>query len=74
MKDASGRILSQGMTAPRVRPLCGMRARPDGGFYKHFGSKDDLLMESLSQAFEEIGDRLVQAAEQSEPGRHGRRW
>jgi TetR/AcrR family transcriptional repressor of nem operon len=38
-----------------------------GGFYKHFGSKDELLMESLSEAFQEIADRLVQAGEQSQP-------
>jgi TetR/AcrR family transcriptional regulator, transcriptional repressor for nem operon len=38
-----------------------------GGFYKHFESKDALLMESLSEAFEEIADRLAQTAEQSQP-------
>ena len=36
-----------------------------GGFYKHFGSKDDLLVESLSEAFREFTDALVRAAEQS---------
>ena len=39
-----------------------------GGFYKHFGSKDDLLVESLSEAFREIIDTLVRAAKQSPPG------
>ena len=39
-----------------------------GGFYKHFGSKDELLMESLSEAFQEIADRLADAGEQSQPG------
>jgi TetR/AcrR family transcriptional repressor of nem operon len=38
-----------------------------GGFYKHFGSKDELLMESLSEAFQQIADRLAQAGEQSKP-------
>jgi TetR/AcrR family transcriptional repressor of nem operon len=38
-----------------------------GGFYKHFGSKDDLLLESLSEAFREIADDLARAAEQSHP-------
>ena len=37
-----------------------------GGFYKHFGSKDKLLVESLSEAFREIADTHV--AEQSPPG------
>jgi len=39
-----------------------------GGFYKHFGSKDDLLVESLREGFREIEDTLVQAAQQSPPG------
>jgi len=39
-----------------------------GGFYKHFGSKDDLLIESLSEAFREFTDILVRAAQQSLPG------
>jgi TetR/AcrR family transcriptional regulator, transcriptional repressor for nem operon len=33
-----------------------------GGFYKHFTSKDELLMESLREAFREIADRLSRAA------------
>jgi TetR/AcrR family transcriptional repressor of nem operon len=36
-----------------------------GGFYKHFGSKDELVMESLREAFRDIGDKLVRVAEQS---------
>jgi TetR/AcrR family transcriptional regulator, transcriptional repressor for nem operon len=40
----------------------------NGGFYKHFGSKDDLLRESLSVAFREIADRLTQVAAKSKPG------
>jgi TetR/AcrR family transcriptional repressor of nem operon len=39
-----------------------------GGFYKHFGSKDDLLLESLREGFREIEDTLARAAEQSSPG------
>ena len=38
-----------------------------GGFYKHFESKDELLLESLKEAFRDIGDTLVHAAEQSHP-------
>jgi len=38
-----------------------------GGFYKHFGSKKDLLIESLRKAFREITGTLVRAAEQSHP-------
>jgi TetR/AcrR family transcriptional regulator, transcriptional repressor for nem operon len=39
-----------------------------GGFYKHFGNKDDLVMESLREAFKETVKFLTQAAEQAQPG------
>jgi TetR/AcrR family transcriptional repressor of nem operon len=39
-----------------------------GGFYKHFGSKDELLIESLKEGFRETIDTLVRAAEQSSSG------
>jgi len=39
-----------------------------GGFYKHFGSKDELLIESLKESFRDIIDTLVRAAQHSPPG------
>jgi TetR/AcrR family transcriptional repressor of nem operon len=39
-----------------------------GGFYKHFGSKDDLLLESLREGFREIEDTLADAVRESPPG------
>jgi TetR/AcrR family transcriptional regulator, transcriptional repressor for nem operon len=39
-----------------------------GGFYMHFGSKDDLLVESLHDGFAEIVGILARAAEQARPG------
>jgi TetR/AcrR family transcriptional repressor of nem operon len=38
-----------------------------GGFYKHFGSKDELVMESLREAFQEMADFLAHAAQKSQP-------
>ena len=40
-----------------------------GGFYRHFESKDDLLVEAVSLSLHEIAERLVRAAEGAEPGR-----
>lgn len=34
-----------------------------GGFYRHFKSKDDLFAEAVAEAFREIGDSTVAAAE-----------
>jgi TetR/AcrR family transcriptional repressor of nem operon len=40
-----------------------------GGFYRHFGSKDDLVAEAVAVAFEEISERLVRIAEAAPQGR-----
>ena len=67
LKDASRRVRAEGMTGAAVSAVMRDSGMTHGGFYKHFGSKDELLMESLSEAFQEIGDRLARAAEQSQP-------
>lgn len=36
-----------------------------GGFYKHFESKDELLLESLREAFQESADKLTAVVERS---------
>jgi TetR/AcrR family transcriptional regulator, transcriptional repressor for nem operon len=65
VKDASRRVRSEGIAGAAVSAVMRDAGLTHGGFYKHFESKDELLMESLSAAFEEIADRLVHAAEQS---------
>jgi TetR/AcrR family transcriptional repressor of nem operon len=67
VKDASRRIRNEGITGAAVSAVMQDAGLTHGGFYKHFGSKDELLMESLSEAFRDITDRLAQAAEQSQP-------
>jgi len=67
VKDASRRVRSEGITGAAVTAVMRDAGLTHGGFYKHFGSKDELLMESLSEAFQEIADRLAQAGEQSPP-------
>jgi len=67
VKDASRRIRAEGITRTAVSAVMRDAGLTHGGFYKHFGSKDELLMESLSEAFQEIADRLAHAAEQSQP-------
>jgi TetR/AcrR family transcriptional regulator, transcriptional repressor for nem operon len=67
VKDASRRVRTEGLNGAAVASVMRDTGLTHGGFYKHFGSKDDLLMESLSESFREIADALVHAAEQSRP-------
>lgn len=68
VKDASRRVRTEGITGAAVSAVMRDAGLTHGGFYKHFGSKDELLMESLSEAFQETSDHLAHAAEQSKPG------
>jgi len=67
VKDASRRIRAEGITGAAVSTVMQDAGLTHGGFYKHFASKDELLAESLSQAFDDIADRLALAAEKSKP-------
>ena len=68
VKDASRRVRAEGITGAAVSTVMRDAGLTHGGFYKHFGNKDELLMESLSEAFREIADGLAQAAKESQPG------
>jgi TetR/AcrR family transcriptional repressor of nem operon len=69
VKDASRRVRSEGLNGAAVATVMRDTGLTHGGFYKHFGSKDDLLLESLREAFREIEETLVRAAEQAPPGK-----
>src|SRR4029077_11886126 len=68
LKDAARRVRAEGITGAAVSAVMRDAGLTHGGFYKHFKSKDDLLLESLRQAFQEITDRMAHAAETSQPG------
>lgn len=68
VKDASRRVRTEGLTGAAVAAVMRDMGLTHGGFYKHFESKDDLLLESLSEAFREIADRLAEAGKQARPG------
>jgi TetR/AcrR family transcriptional regulator, transcriptional repressor for nem operon len=65
--DASRRVRTEGLNGAAVAAVMRDTGLTHGGFYKHFGSKDELLLESLREAFREIADKLAHAAEQSPP-------
>src|SRR5258708_5816773 len=67
VKDASRRVRAEGLGGAGVAAVMRDTGLTHGGFYKHFESKDNLLLESLHEAFREIGDTLTAAAKQSQP-------
>ena len=67
VKDASRRVRAEGLNGAAVSAVMRDTGLTHGGFYKHFASKDGLLIESLSEAFRDIGDTLASAAERSHP-------
>ena len=68
VEDASRRVRAEGLNGAAVAAVMRDTGLTHGGFYKHFGSKDELLVESLGEAFREFTNALVRAAEQSPPG------
>src|SRR5262245_50470194 len=68
VKDASRRVRAEGLNGAAVVSVMRDTGLTHGGFYKHFGNKDELLMESVSAAFRAIVETLVRVAEQSSRG------
>ena len=65
LNDASRRVRIEGLTGAGVAAVMRDTGLTHGGFYKHFESKDELLLESLREAFREIADKLTAVAEES---------
>ena len=73
VKDASRRVRAEGLTGAAVAAVMRDTGLTHGGFYKHFGSKDELLIESLREAFRDISTNWF-ALQNSRTLRHrGRR-
>ena len=67
VRDASRRVRAEGLNGAGVAAVMRDAGLTHGGFYKHFASKDELLIESLKEGFGEIIATLVRAAEQAPP-------
>jgi len=65
VKDASRRVRGEGLTGAAVAAVMRDAGLTHGGFYKHFESKEELLVESLREAFRDIADKLARAAGQT---------
>jgi TetR/AcrR family transcriptional repressor of nem operon len=58
VKIASARIREAGIEGPGVADIMRAAGLTHGGFYKHFGSRDDLIAEAADRAFAD-SDRAV---------------
>jgi len=68
VKDASRRVRSEGLNGAVVGSVMRDTGLTHGGFYKHFRNKEDLLVESLREAFQEIEETLIRVAEKAPAG------
>lgn len=65
--NASRQLRAKGLNGPAVATLMKASGLTHGGFYRHFGSRDDLVVEALEESLEELRDRLVAAAKRAHP-------
>ncbi len=65
LNDASRRVRAEGLTGAGVAAVMRDTGLTHGGFYKHFESKDELLLEALRETFRETADKLTTVAERS---------
>jgi len=58
---AAARIRESGLEQPSVAEIMRAAGLTHGGFYKHFGSRDELVAEAADRAFAETGTALRDA-------------
>ena len=68
VRNASRKLRAKGLNGPAVSTLMKASGLTHGGFYRHFGSRDDLVAEAIEESLQELRDRLIAAAKDAEPG------
>jgi TetR/AcrR family transcriptional regulator, transcriptional repressor for nem operon len=68
VKNASRQLRAKGLNGPAVATVMKASGLTHGGFYRHFGSRDDLVVEAIEESLQELRDRLIAAAKDAEPG------
>jgi TetR/AcrR family transcriptional repressor of nem operon len=53
VRNAARKLRAEGLSGPGVASVMKASGLTVGGFYKHFGSKDELFAEAIAQAFSE---------------------
>ena len=62
VRNASRQLRAKGLNGSAVTTLMKASGLTHGGFYRHFGSRDDLVVEAIEESLQELRDRLVGAA------------
>lgn len=68
VKNASRQFRAEGLNGPGVIKVMKASGLTHGGFYKHFKSKDDLIVEAVDESVREIREQLVDWARHAKPG------
>lgn len=68
VRNASRQLRAKGLNGPAVATLMRAAGLTHGGFYRHFGSRNDLVAEAVEESLQELRDRLVTAAKQADSG------
>src|SRR5215475_7786370 len=67
VNNASRQLRAKGLNGPAVTTLMKASGLTHGGFYRHFGSRDDLVIEAIEESLQGLRDRLITAAKEAEP-------
>jgi len=68
IRTASRHFRKRGEDGVAISELMSKLDLTHGGFYKHFASKEQLLLEALTRAFEEEENRFTEAVSKAKPG------
>lgn len=68
VRNASRQLRAKGLNGPAVTTLMRASGLTHGGFYKHFASRDDLVVEAVEESLRDLRDKLVVAAKEAKPG------
>lgn len=65
VSDASRQVRAEGLAGAGVAAVMRRAGLTHGGFYKHFRSKEELLTESVAEAFRDFAEKLASVAQDS---------
>jgi TetR/AcrR family transcriptional repressor of nem operon len=65
VRTASRQLRAKGLNGPAVPALMKASGLTHGGFYKHFSSRDNLVVEAIEESLRELTETLIEAAKDS---------